>query len=188
MSAATLQPPRKRFTRGEVEQMLDAGFFAGQRFELIDGDLIDKMGQTPPHSYAIRRLCVRLVEIFSVERIQCQQPAEAAPAERERSLPEPDVSVLEEMKDDYRRRHPRGDELLLAIEVADTTVRYDATTKRDLYARAGVPEYWVLDIPGRKLIVHRGLTQGQFEQIETLPESAVVSAGGMQIPVSELLP
>jgi hypothetical protein len=50
MSAATLQPPRKRFTRAEVEQMQEAGLFAGQRFELIDGDLIDKVGQNPPHS------------------------------------------------------------------------------------------------------------------------------------------
>ncbi|HEY3455641.1 MAG TPA: Uma2 family endonuclease [Bryobacteraceae bacterium] len=188
MSAATLQPPRKRFTRDEVEQMLDAGLFAGQRFELIDGDLIDKMGQNPPHSYSLSLLLACLVKIFGVERVRMQQPSEAAPAERERSLPEPDLAVLAEVKDEYRRRHPRGDELLLAIEVADTTVRYDATTKRDLYARAGVPEYWVLDIPGRRLIVHRGLMQGQFEQIDTLPESAVVSAGGMQIPVSELLP
>ena len=168
--------------------MLDAGLFAGQRFELIDGDLIDKMGQSPPHSHALRLLHAWLAKIFGAERVQVQQPIEAAPAERERSLPEPDLSILPEEKDDYRRRHPRGDELLLAVEVADTTVRYDATTKRDLYARAGVPEYWVLDIPGRRLIVHRGLTQDHFEQIEMLPESAVVSAGGMQIPLSDLLP
>ena len=188
MSAATLQPPRKRFTRDEVEQMLDAGLFAGQRFELIDGDLIDKMGQNPPHSFALNLLLECLVKIFGVKRIRMQQPVEAAPAERDRSLPEPDLAVLAGVKDEYRKRYPRGDELLLAIEVADTTVRYDATTKRDLYARAGVPEYWVLDITGRRLIVHRGLTQGQFEQIETLPESATVSARGVQIPVSELLP
>jgi Uma2 family endonuclease len=188
MSAATLQPPRKRFTRGEVEQMLDAGLFAGQRFELIDGDLIDKIGQNPPHSYALSLLLACLVKIFGVERVRMQQPSEAAPAERERSLPEPDLAVLAELKDDYGRRHPRGNELLLAIEVADTTVRYDATTKRDLYARAGVPEYWVLDIPARRLIVHRGLTQGQFEQIDSIPENASVSAGGIEIPVSELLP
>ena len=168
--------------------MLDAGLFAGQRFELIDGDLIDKMGQNPPHSYAISLLRVRLVEVFGVERLQFQQPIEAAVAERKRSLPEPDASVLVEIKDGYRHRHPRGDELLLAIEVADTTVRYDATTKRDLYARAGVPEYWVLDIPGRTLIVHRSLTQRQFEQIDSIPENASVSAGGIEIPVSELLP
>jgi Uma2 family endonuclease len=187
MSAATLQPPRKRFTRTEVEQMLDAGLFAGQRFELIDGDLIDKMGQNPPHSYALRLLLAWLVKIFGVERIQVQQPIEAAVAERERSLPEPDFAVIAELKEDYTKRHPRGDELLLAIEVADTTARYDATLKRDMYARAGVPEYWVLDIGGRRLIVHRHPSGGAFEQIDSLSESASVLAGGMQIPVSELL-
>jgi Uma2 family endonuclease len=187
MSAATLQPPRKRFTRTEVEQMLDAGLFAGQRFELIDGDLIDKMGQNPPRAYAIQILLEWLIKIFAAPRIRVQQPIEAAAAEQERSLPEPDFAVLVERKGEYRRRHPRGDELLLAIEVADTTARYDATLKRDLYARAGVPEYWVLDIGGRRLIVHRRLSQGKFEQVDSLPETAMVSAGGVEIPVSELL-
>lgn len=168
--------------------MLDAGLFAGQRFELIDGDLIDKMGQNPPHSYALSLLLACLVKVFGVERVRMQQPTEAGPAERERSLPEPDLAVLAEFKADYRHRHPRGDELLLAVEVADTTVRYDATMKRDLYARAGVPEYWVLDIGGRRLIVHQRLDQGKFEQIESVPEDAIVSTGGEQIPVSALLP
>jgi len=167
--------------------MLDAGLFAGQRFELIDGDLIDKMGQNPPHSHALRLVHAWLITIFG-KRVQMQQSVEAAPAERERTLPEPDLSVLAEFKGDYGKRHPRGDELLLAIEVADTTARYDATTKRDLYARAGVPEYWVLDIGARRLIVHRRPSQGKFEQIDSLPEDAVVYAGGVEIPVSELLP
>jgi len=168
--------------------MHDAGLFAGQRFELIDGDLIDKMGQNPPHSHALRRVHAWLIKIFGGEQIQMQQPIEAAPAERERSLPEPDFSVLAELKGEYGKRHPRGDELLLAIEVADTSARYDATLKRDLYARAGVPEYWVLDLSGRRLIVHRNLSQVKFGQIESVPADSVVSAGGMQIPVSELLP
>jgi Uma2 family endonuclease len=96
--------------------------------------------------------------------------------------------VLIERKKDYGRRHPRGDEPLLAVEVADTTARYDATTKRDLYARAGVPEYWVLDLSRRRIIVHRNLSQGKFGQIECMPQDFFVSAGGMQISVSELLP
>jgi len=166
--------------------MLDAGLFAGQRFELIDGDLIDKMGQEPPHSHAIRILHTWMAKIFKPTQVQIQSPIEAA--DQEESLPEPDLAVLVELKDDYRRRHPRGDELLLAIEVADTTARYDATLKRDLYARAGVPEYWVLDIGGRRLIVHRSPSQGKFGQVDSLPETAVVSAGGVEIPVSELLP
>jgi len=166
--------------------MLDTGLFAGQRFELIDGDLIDKMGQEPPHAYAIHLLQIRLVKIFPPMQVQIQSPIEAA--DQEESLPEPDLAILADLKDDYRRRHPRGDELLLAIEVADTTVRYDTTTKRDLYARAGVPEYWVLDIGARRLIVHRRLSRGKFEQIDSVPENSFVSAGGTQIPVSELLP
>jgi Uma2 family endonuclease len=188
MSAATLQPPRKRFTRAEVAQMHDAGLFAEQRFELIDRDLIDKMGQNPPHSYAIRMLFAWLIQIFRAKQVQIQQPIEAGAPDRERSAPEPDLALLGELKADYRRRHPRGGEPLLAIEVADTTAQYDTTTKRDLYARAGAPEYSVVDLSGRRLIVHRNLPQGKFGQIESVPADSVVSAKGMRIPVSELLP
>jgi Uma2 family endonuclease len=188
MSAATLQPPRKRFTRDEVEQMVNAGLFPDQRLELIDGDLINKSGQEPPHAYAIHLVAVRLMAFFPAEVVQVQLPIEPGVADRGWSLPEPDLSVLAELKREYAQRHPRGDELLLAVEVADTTARYDATLKRDMYARAGVPEYWVLDIGGRRLIVHRRPSGGAFEQIDTLPESASAAAGGVQIPVSELLP
>src|SRR5258708_1406621 len=100
MSAATLQPPRKRFTRGEVEQMLEAGLFAGQRLELIDGELIDKMGQNPPHAYAIQALLSWLVKVFGAQQTRVQLPLEAAVAEQERSLPEPDLAVLAELKVD----------------------------------------------------------------------------------------
>ena len=61
-----------------------------------------------------------------------------------------------------------GDELVLVVEVADTSLRYDVTGKRDLYARAGVPEYWVLNIKGRKLIVHRNPKQGKYAVVSTL--------------------
>ncbi len=83
MPAASLQsppegaPPRKRFTVQEVEQMLDAGLFAGQRFELIDGDLIDKMGQNPSHAQAIRLVHRWLAKILDPGRIQMQLPIQA---------------------------------------------------------------------------------------------------------------
>jgi hypothetical protein len=77
MSAATLQPSRKRFTRAEAAQMHDSGLFAGQRFELIDEDLIDKTGQNPPHACAIRTLFAWLIQIFGAKQVQIQQPIEA---------------------------------------------------------------------------------------------------------------
>ena len=186
MSAAIIQPPRKRFTRSEVDQMLDTGIFGGQRFELIDGDLIDKMGQNPPHATAIELCMEMLIQIFGIKLVRVQLPMEAGAADRERSMPEPDLAVLVERKPDFSRRHPNGDELSLVIEVADTTFRSDSTTKRDLYARAGVPEYWVLDINSRRVLVHRQLdTQtAAYAGIQSYAENETVSA----IAVSSILP
>jgi Uma2 family endonuclease len=186
MSAAFSTPPRKRFTRSEVDQMGRAGLFAGQRFELIDGDLIDKMGQNPPHATAIR-LCTReLNKIFGDDLVQGQLPIEAGIADREQSLPEPDLAVLMKDKPEFKRRHPNGDELRLVVEVSDTTVRYDSTSKRDLYARAGVPEYWVLDLNARRVLVHRELDpqKCEFISIQSYGETETVSG----IAVSSILP
>ena len=70
MSADIL--PRKRFTRAEVERMIDAGVLEDRRFELIDGDLIDKTGQKPPHSFTIRLVMKWLAGLFGPDRVQVQ--------------------------------------------------------------------------------------------------------------------
>src|ERR1700756_5015393 len=98
MSAAPLLPyetsaaalPRKRFTRQDVERLMESGLLDGQRYELIDGDLIDKMGQKPPHASAICTILAALVKFLDPRRIRIQLPIEASVKDRERSLPEPD--------------------------------------------------------------------------------------------------
>jgi Uma2 family endonuclease len=100
-----------------------------------------------------------LLKIFGAELVRVQLPMEAGPVDQEWSVPEPDLAVLAEAKPDFSQRHPNSQELTLLVEVSDTTVRHDATKKRDLYARAGVPEYWVLDLSGCRLIVHSGLNE-----------------------------
>ncbi len=137
--------------------MLHSGIFAGQRFELIDGELIDKIGQKPAHASTTLRCLELLAAIFGLARVRVQMPNEAGLADRESSVPEPDIAVLAKAKPDFSQRHPGGKELTLLIEVSDTTLRHDSSRKRDLYARAGVPEYWVLDIKGRRLLVHHAL-------------------------------
>jgi Uma2 family endonuclease len=181
-------PPRKRFTRADVQEMLDAGLCLIQRCELIDGDLIEKMGQKPPHASAIRLAADLFVEIFGAGRVLVQAPIEVALAEQKWNWPEPDVAVLAQASLEYEQRHPRGDELLVLLEVADTTVRHDAFKKRDIYARAGVPEYWVLAIGQRRLIVHRHLALGSYGQVLVLSETGEVSLGSHSIPVVRLLP
>jgi Uma2 family endonuclease len=102
-------------------------------------------------------------------------PIQAGGPDQKWSLPEPDVAVLPDLKDEYGHRHPRGDELLLVVEVADTTLQYDKTLKRDLYARAGVREYWVLDVDGRQLTVHRNPSSGKFTYVQTWAEQDEVA-------------
>jgi Uma2 family endonuclease len=182
---------RKRFTRGEVDRMLELGIFDGQRCELIDGELIDKMGQNPPHAQAIRNLFSWLIAFFAPGQLQMQLPIEVKPGDSDWSLPEPDLAILAEVGGEYGKRHPRGDELLLVVEVADTSLRQDLTTKRDLYARASVGEYWVLDLQSRRLIVHRNPGQGEYLETAILNEGDLASCPTRPertIAVRDLLP
>lgn len=182
--------PRKRFTRAEVECLLDTGFFVGQRYELIDGDLIDKMGQRPPHASTIGLVQHWLLSFLEDDRVRVQLPIETAGADRERSVPEPDLAVLRELKPEYQQRHPRGDELLLAVEVADTSAAFDLSRKAILYARAGVPEYWVVDLVRRMLVVHRQPDGTQYRHIRMHSEDERVSMEGRgeSVLVKDILP
>jgi Uma2 family endonuclease len=196
--AATIVPPdnaaqalpRKRFSREEVDEMLEAGLFAGQRYELIDGDLIDKMGQNPAHAAAIVWIQKWLGSFMDLGRIRVQLSMEAAREDRKWTIPEPDFAVLAEEKSDYQQRHPRGDEMLLVIEVSDTAVKFDLTRKAVLYARAGVPEYWVLNLPRRQLVVHRQPDGTEYRSIRIYSEEEIVSmeSSDRTVKVGELLP
>jgi Uma2 family endonuclease len=176
-------PPRKRFTRADVDRLEQAGVFDGLRFELIDGDLIDKMGQKPPHSSCLTKVLVLLNKSYRLDCIRVQSPMEAAAKDQVWNLPEPDLVVVPDGRD-YEAEHPRGSDVILVVEVADTTLRHDLTTKRDLYARAGVREYWVLDVTGRRLIVHQGLNGEAYTRVDVLDESGRVG----ELAVSAMLP
>jgi Uma2 family endonuclease len=198
MSAAPTLPeqlliasmPRKRFTRCEVERLIETGFFAGQRCELIDGELIDKMGQNPPHAFSISLFLDWLAAIFGTSRVRVQLSMEASGPDRDRSIPEPDLAVLYERKPDYLRRHPRGDELLLLVEIADTGAAFDLSRKVALYSQASVREYWVLDLNRRALIVHRLPDGIQYRDIHVYTENDLVSIEGRteQLLVRDVLP
>jgi Uma2 family endonuclease len=196
MSAAPLLPStaeplrRKRFTRDEVDHLSATGFFQGQRFELVDGDLYDKMGQNPPHAFAISLLLEALAKSFPPGSIRVQLPIEVAGPDRDTSLPEPDVALLAERKPEYRKRHPRGDEVLLIVEVADSSAGLDLSRKATLYAAAGVPEYWVVDLVRRMVVVHRRPDGVLYRLVELLGVADSVGLEGRpeSIPVSEILP
>lgn len=123
--------------------------------------------------------------------MRIQSPIEVKPGDSDRSLPEPDIALLTGADGAYGKRHSRGDELLLVVEVADTSLRQDLTTKRDLYARAGVGEYWVLDLQSRRLIVHLQPEEGEYRETAILAEGDPASCAvrpGQTTAVREFLP
>jgi Uma2 family endonuclease len=190
-AAPVVLPRRKRFTRSDVARLTDAGVFAGQRYELIEGDLIDKMGQNPPHAGTFLLVRNWLIRIFGLSAVRCQLPIEVASEDQKHNEPEPDLAVIADPAMDSFERHPRGDELLLLVEIADTTARFDRTVKSALYARASVAEYWVIDLRARALFVHRHPSGGSYRQVIRLSEDETVAPDSRPeaaVKVSQLLP
>lgn len=196
MSAAPLLPssadlPRRmRFTRADVDRLMAAGVFEGQRFELIDGELYDKTAQAPPHAFVIGLLLEALAKLFPPGAIRVQLPLEAGGVDRERSLPEPDIAVVVERKAEYPWRHPSGPETLLVVEVADSSVVMDLSRKVALYARAGVPEYWVVDLTRRMVVAHRRPDGATYRMAELFAPGDILTLEGRNEPirVGEILP
>lgn len=183
-------PNRKRWTRADCDFLERAGTLT-ERYELIDGEIIIKVGQNRPHAIAITLLVKWLIGVFGGDFVQCQLPIEIAEADRPGNRPEPDASVLAQPATAYTDSAPGPGDVILAVEVSDTTLRDDLRTKAGLYARAGIPEYWVLDVPSRRLIVHRQPTPNGYAAAAAYREDesiATETAPGSAVRVADLLP
>lgn len=145
--AVALRP----FTREEYYRMAELGFFDGQKVERLGGLLYMVMSpQKTPHAYATDEVWTVLrAALGPAVWVRMQLPLELGLG----SDPEPDVSVVVGPKSAYKVGHPTT--ALLVVEVSDTTLRTDRGRKASLYAAAGIPECWVLDLNGRRLEVCR---------------------------------
>ena len=158
----TLPPTEmlRRWTRDEYDRLVHLGaFHAGERLELIDGFLVLREPQGARHAAGIRRVLAALRHALGSEwQIDSQLPLALDPT----SEPEPDVSVVAGDAGSYRDAHPSRP--LLVVEIADSSYRIDHEFKTSLYARAAVPECWIVDLPRSVVEVHRNP-----EQSETAP-------------------
>src|SRR5450432_2024147 len=168
-------PRRKWWTRSECVALEATGMFDQQRLELIEGELIDKMGQKRPHIDALTLLASWLFQVFGARFVNLGAPIDVAPEDNPTNEPQPDLFVLRPDYSAFRSGTPQPQDLRLVVEVADTTLAFDRTVKAALYARAGIVEYWILDIPGRRLLVHREPRAGQYRSIVAYGEQESVA-------------
>jgi hypothetical protein len=164
---AVQNPPRKRWTRVECERLEAAGIDL-QHVELIEGELIDKMAKNRPHVKAAALLTAWLIQVFGGLRVNAEAPIDVAPEDNPTNQPVPDLIVLTRGYADsarYLSTTPQPQDLDLVVEIADASLAFDLTVKAALHARAGIADYWVLDVPGRRLIVHCDPHRGQYGSV-----------------------
>lgn len=154
--------------------MAEAGVFAPDaRLELLEGEIVEKAPIGSRHAGAVNalnRILVRQAGERAV--VAVQNPIIAG----ERSVPQPDLALLEPRADSYSGAHPIPADVLLVIEVSDTTLAFDIGTKVPLYARFGVPEAWVVDLQERSIRVFRDPSANGYRTSFTVSGDDSVSA------------
>lgn len=188
MQSNALPPPSPHLvTTQEFLRMGDAGVLDPQaRVELMEGEMIDMPPIAPPHAGRTKRLTLLLIEAIGRRAIvSTQDPILLG----DLSAPQPDVAVLKPRQDFYTTRHPQAEEVLLVIEIADSSARYDRERKLPLYARFGIPEAWLIDIPAQAIWVHRSPENGTYTtrfQLTTPFRIQPVMLDGVQLDLSPL--
>ncbi len=148
-----VEPTERRWTRDEYYRMGELGWFIGRRTELIDGEVMVMSPQGPLHATSTERVRMVLENALGGDVwVRAQLPVDFGPY----SEPEPDVSVVSGNLEDYTSAHPTT--ALLIVEVSDTTVSYDRNRKASLYARAGIADYWIVNVVAEQLEVRRNPT------------------------------
>lgn len=166
---------RKQWTMEECRQLVTNGVLTPGSYELIQGDVVSKMGQGRLHIAIVTQIIVALAAVFGLDFIQSQAPIGIG-ARDPINDPEPDVAVLAQPIASYTKSEPdpRSD-ILLVVEASDTTLPGDTTTKALLYSTNEIQEYWVVSIVSRELIVYKTPTPGGYADAKTYREGSYVS-------------
>lgn len=181
-------PEPRRFTREEYYRMYDAGLFRDERVELLEGEIIAMSPQNNPHASTVARINNLLIPLLGRKlSVRVQLPVHLD----HRSEPEPDFAICEFDSDDYAAGHPRPVTILLLIEVADASLAFDRKRKRPAYARAGIPEYWIVNLPDRSIEVSSrpDASAGRYRvSRRARPGEHVALPDGTAVAVADLLP
>lgn len=158
-------PPRIKLTVDHFEKMGEAGVFGTQRrIELIEGELVEMAPIGGPHLGMVNALNRRLTAAVGADgTVSVQNPVGLPPSNE----PQPDLVVLKPGFEGRNARVPRPPDVLLVIEVADTTLRYDTDVKLPIYARAGIVEAWIVDVNAGVIEVYRDPTPQGYSSHQT---------------------
>ncbi|MBK8987420.1 MAG: Uma2 family endonuclease [Chloroflexi bacterium] len=144
-------PQLWRISVARYHEMIAAGMLTeDDRLELLEGFMVEKMTVNPPHSFTTDQIRDELTAVLPPAYFaKSQQPITTTDSE-----PEPDVMIVAGTKRDFVARHPAPENVALVVEVADSTLYQDQTWKKRIYARAGIPVYWIVNLTERQIEVY----------------------------------
>jgi Uma2 family endonuclease len=183
MSGAWLDYQKKTWTTAEVAKMELSGILDGERFELIEGELVERPQRLAPHVLVAILTGNWLRGVFGYLFVAEEATVRIDGREGERSAPQPDFIVLGRAFPEVGM--PQAQDLVLAVEISATTLAFDLTTKAKLYARAGVVEYWVLDVVGKRVVIHRDSDGVSYREVSV--HGATEMVGTLARPEARVL-
>ena len=173
VDAAEVELARRRFTAAEFFRLVEIGVLAeGDRVELIQGDLIEMSPIYITHISTLNRLVWMLSNALGKQVIlSVQNPVQLS----EDNLPQPDVAVFRFQEKFYSEQHAKPEDILLIIEVADSSLRYDQRVKSKLYGTAGIADYWIVNLPERQIEVYREPRPNGYRTVTTYAPGETLS-------------
>lgn len=177
------------WTVDEYHRIIEAQILtSGDRVELLEGQILQMSPQQPPHAATTQRASDSLRNLLTGRAtIRVQLPITLHP----NSEPEPDVAVVRIDPDEYQESHPTPNDIFLLVEVADTTLYVDRKQKASTYAKAGIADYWVLNVRKRQVHVFREPKGENYQQETLLNEDTTLSPIAfpeIEVPVNQLFP
>ncbi len=162
-----LSVQRRLFTVADYHKMRDSGIIGeDDRVELLEGEIVQMTPVGSEHAACVsrlNRLFLRAAETAAIVRVQ--DPVRLG----DLSELQPDLALVRPRPDFYRQAHPGPEDVLLLVEVADTSGAYDRQVKLPLYARAGIPEVWIVDLQAQVVEIHRGPSPDGFVERIVVP-------------------
>lgn len=160
--------------------MIAAGILDGRQVELLAGDIIAMAPETPLHYNTAKRGTRYLQErLIGLADVRFNGSITLMDSE-----PEPDMAIARLPESRYDTCHPKAEDLFWVVEVAKTSFQKDLNLKAAIYAQAGIPEYWILDLAERKMVILREPSGDRYEQIQTLSSGKITSLTFPKIMIS----
>jgi Uma2 family endonuclease len=176
-----------KWTIEQYHQMIESGVLVDQRVELLNGEIVEMPSEGVGHAY----LNTRGRNIFQKLLGDRAEVRDAKPVTlpEHASEPAPDIAVVQSPDDIYATHHPYPSNIFLLIEYSYSSLAKDKELKRLLYAKAGIIEYWVVNLQDRQVIVHRDPIDGDYRSTQTLTTGSITMLAfpDVSIDVSQLL-